>query len=198
MLCHLYSAVYTAPKHTASTGSTVVSTVATIEDPVQAVAQVAQLQQEAAEGTLSVGGTSVMSMSGAQSLVSTGPAVASITPNIGSATANSVTTITLIGDSSSSFDSTTRVSVGGTIYTPAYVLTATSLKLNVSSIPGAVSFPVMLVGGSNSKTFYQYNDTLTYVTNCLPTSGVHTMPKHKNDRVLSQASKLAEMQVEAQ
>ena len=187
-----------AAEHTAPTGSTVVSTVATIEDPVQAVTRVAQLQQAASDGTLSVGGTSVMSMSQAQSLVSTGAAVASITPNIGSATANSVTMVTLIGDSSSSFDGTTRVSVGGVILTPTSILTTTSLKLNVSSVPGAVGFPVMLVGGSNSKTFYQYNDTLTYVTNCLPTSGVHTLPKHKNDCVLSQASKLAEMQVEAQ
>ena len=152
---------------TAYAGSTVVSTEVTIDDMVAAASQLTGLNAQAASGALSLGGTPVMSMTEAVTLVSSGPSIAKVSPNIASAASGASTTITVIGDSSSSFDDSTRITVSGNLYTPR-VLSSNTLVLNVSSMPAATSLPVMLVGGSNSKSVYQYNATVVQVTNCLP------------------------------
>ena len=128
-------------KTTAYAGSTVVNTEITIDDLVAAADQLDGLSTQAASGTLSLGGTSVMSMTEPVIIVSNGPSIASVSPNIASAAPGATTTITVIGDSSSSFDSTTRMTVSGVLYIPR-VLSSNTLVLDVSSLPAATSLAV--------------------------------------------------------
>ena len=147
-----------------------VDTQVTITDAVAAIEAVSGLNAQLAAGTLTLGGVSVLSVSAAVSLVSTGPSVASISPNIASAAENTVTTITVTGSSGSAFDDATRMSIDGAEYVPT-ILSTTTLKLEVPSNPQATAISVMIVGGSNSATLFQYNASVVRMNDCLPQSG---------------------------
>ena len=154
---------------------------ATVEDVDAAISTLDTMQTEAAEGTLSIAGVQVASMSDPIQTISTGCPVETISPNI--VESGIETTITITGSADIPYDESTRILVEGVSATPVLI---TSAKLTLDLTPqlllgtpgrraagSAISsqVAVMAKDGSSSKIVYQYDPSILQVMKIAPFKG---------------------------
>ena len=102
-----------------------------------------------------------------------GPAIKSISPNIGSAGIGTITVVTVLPDSSTEFTAATRFSIGSDVLMNSTQLSSLGTRqLRISSRPENPQLLLMVEHGRNTKPFYQYDPERVRVTSCLPTSGI--------------------------
>ena len=94
-------------------GGTSVDTEVTVDDLEIATHQFSELRRQANTGSLTLGGSAVVSVSAALNMDSLGDAITAISPNIGFTANDAITTITIHGEARTAFDSSTRISAGG-------------------------------------------------------------------------------------
>ena len=157
---------------TAREGSIVVTTTATVVDTTNASVVIEELRLQAESGNLTLVGASVKAMTTPSALISTGPSISTLSPNIGST--SGVTYVTITGDSRSPFDENTVILYNGNAIASIRFLRRSTYQQAVVALtgqPGLTSIQVGIQKGRNVLPFYQYEPEAVFVSNCTPVIG---------------------------